>query len=119
MTSKDIEAGDVQRIGKALSSKTRWKILKMISKEKMDVSRIAEKLGQTEANISAQIKILEKSGLILSHYEPDTESFPITITLAKSLQKLLAFSRLSEHGVRKICEPSCASLTITIISDEN
>jgi len=86
----EIEGVNVQVIGKALSSKTRWAILKLVSEKEMDVSRIAENLGQTEANISAQIKILEKAGLISSHYEP------------------------GEHGVRKICKPACKKLTIQI-----
>ena len=87
----EIDGVNVQIIGKALSSKTRWAILQLLSQQKMDVSRIAESLKQTEANISAQIKILEKAGLIISHYEP------------------------GEHGVRKICEPACKSLIITLI----
>ena len=86
----DIDGVNVQKIGKALSSKTRWAILRLVSVKEMDVSRIAENLGQTEANISAQIKILEKAGLINSHYEP------------------------GEHGVRKICKPACKKLTIQI-----
>ena len=44
---------------RALSSKTRWKILKNL-KHRLDVCQTAKKLKQTEANISAQIKILEK-----------------------------------------------------------
>ena len=87
----EIDGMNVQKIGKALSSKTRWAILQLLGQQKMDVSRIAESLKQTEANISAQIKILEKAGLIISHYEP------------------------GEHGVRKICEPACKKLTISII----
>lgn len=88
----EISNGEVTKIFKALASDTRWKILKLlVNDNKMDVSRIAESLEQTEANISAQIKILEKAGLITSRYEP------------------------GEHGVRKICEPTCEKLIIKII----
>ena len=66
-------------VAKALSSKTRIQILKMTSEKDIDVSRIAALLNQTEANISAQIKILEQAGLLISRYEPGM------------------------HGVRKIC----------------
>ena len=66
-------------VAKALSSNTRIQILKMTSEKDIDVSRIASMLNQTEANISAQIKILEDAGLLLSRYEPGM------------------------HGVRKIC----------------
>lgn len=84
--------GESTKVFKALASETRWKILKLLTnKTNLDVSRIAEALKQTEANISAQIKILEKAGLIVSHYEP------------------------GEHGVRKVCEPACEKLIIKII----
>lgn len=74
-----VEGDDLSVVAKALSSETRVKILKMTSKEDIDVSRIAGRLGQTEANISAQIKILENAKLLVSRYEP------------------------GQHGVRKIC----------------
>ena len=77
-----VEDKDVPTVAKALASKTRWNILKILSQEKLDVSRIAKKLNQTEANISAQIKILENAKLIKSNYEPGL------------------------HGVRKVCEPN-------------
>ncbi|MHA1606038.1 MAG: ArsR/SmtB family transcription factor [Candidatus Freyarchaeota archaeon] len=80
----------VTRIAKALSSETRWEILKLLRNKKMDVSRIAETLKQTEANISAQIKILEKAGLIRSHYAP------------------------GQHGVKKICEPAVKRIVIVL-----
>ena len=62
----------------------------LIAGNNLDVSRIAEALKQTEANISAQIKILEKAGLITSRYEPGA------------------------HGVRKVCEPACEKLIIKL-----
>lgn len=69
----------ILKVAKALSSDTRIKILKMTAENEIDVSRIADKLNQTEANISAQIKILENAKLLVSRYEP------------------------GKHGVRKIC----------------
>ncbi|MBS7287588.1 MAG: ArsR family transcriptional regulator [Candidatus Freyarchaeota archaeon] len=83
---------NVAKIAKALSSETRWEILRLVRDRKMDVSRIAETLNQTEANISAQIKILEKAGLIRSYYAP------------------------GQHGVKKICEPAVKRVVI-VISD--
>ncbi|MHA1299823.1 MAG: ArsR/SmtB family transcription factor [Candidatus Helarchaeota archaeon] len=88
----EISNGEVTKVFKALASETRWKILKLLTNgSNLDVSRIAESLKQTEANISAQIKILEKAGLIISHYEP------------------------GEHGVRKVCEPACEKLIIRLL----
>ena len=75
----DVEGEHINLVAKALSSKTRVKILKLTSEKDIDVSRIAGMLGQTEANISAQIKILETAKLLVSRYEPGM------------------------HGVRKIC----------------
>lgn len=90
----EVEISDLEstKIFKALASDTRWKILKLLANDsKINVSRIAESLEQTEANVSAQIKILEKAGLIVSRYEP------------------------GEHGVRKVCELSCEKLIIKFI----
>ena len=68
----------IENIVKALSSETRRKILAQIKVQPMDVSNIAANLQMTEANISAQIKKLEKAGLIKCNYSS------------------------GEHGVRKI-----------------
>ncbi|MHA1396044.1 MAG: ArsR/SmtB family transcription factor [Promethearchaeota archaeon] len=77
---------DQQReILKALSSKTRWKIIELLQRFRfsdergLDISTLAKKLTQTEANISAQCKRLEEAGLININYKP------------------------GGHGVRKIC----------------
>jgi predicted transcriptional regulator len=86
-----VKEKDVTKIAKALGSKTRWNILKLLTKEKLDVSRIAKKLEQTEANVSAQVKILENAGLLKSHYEPGL------------------------HGVRKVCEPSTKSILFRLL----
>jgi len=64
-----IESDDqVEKIVKALSSRTRRKILHYIQEEPMDVSSIASNLNMTEANISAQIKKLEEADLIICDY---------------------------------------------------
>ena len=85
-----VKKEDIAKVSKALGSSTRWEILRLLKDKKQDVSRIAEILNQTEANISAQIKILERAGLIKSHYEP------------------------GEHGVRKVCELAVDKIIITI-----
>lgn len=84
-----IEDPQVFIMMKALSSKTRWKILKNL-KHRLDVCQTAKKLKQTEANISAQIKILEKANLVTPKYEA------------------------GRHGVRKFCDLNCNQLIITI-----
>ncbi len=80
----------IEQIVKALSSQTRRNILRHIQSEidGLDVSRIASKLGMTEANISAQIKKLEKAGLIKCDYSS------------------------GQHGIRKISTLKYDKLTI-------
>ena len=58
----------IEKIVKALSSRTRRQILHHIQEEPMEVSNIAASLGMTEANISAQIKKLDEAGLIECTY---------------------------------------------------
>ncbi len=60
----------ILRIGRALSSKTRLNILKHLLKGEKDVTRVAKHLGGTEANASAQIKILFEADLLECRYEP-------------------------------------------------
>lgn len=78
----------IEKIAKALSSRTRRQILNHIQEEPMDVSNIATNLKMTEANISAQIKKLEEAGLIECSYAS------------------------GDHGVRKI---SCLKFSKLII----
>ena len=67
--SISVESDDkIEKIVKALSSRTRRQILHLIQEEPMDVSNIAASLGMTEANISAQIKKLDEAGLIECTY---------------------------------------------------
>lgn len=76
-----------RKILKALISETRWDIIQILKREgEIDITGLSEILlnketgePQTEANVSAQIKILQKQGIIACHYEP------------------------GEHGVRKLC----------------
>lgn len=60
----------ILRIGRALSSGTRLKILKLLLQGEKDVTRVARHLGGTEANASAQIKILKEADLLDCRYEP-------------------------------------------------
>jgi predicted transcriptional regulator len=46
------------------------KILKLLLQGEKDVTRVARHLGGTEANASAQIKILIDAGLLSPRYEP-------------------------------------------------
>ncbi len=81
---------EISAIAKALKSETRQKILAILRREELDVSRLAKRLNQTEANISAQIQNLQKVGLVSSKYEPGA------------------------HGVRKICSVTTDRIIINL-----
>ncbi|AEM38667.1 transcriptional regulator, ArsR family [Pyrolobus fumarii 1A] len=70
----------ILRVANALSSPTRLKILKLLLRTEADVGEIAELLGQSKANASAQIRRLEEAGLVQTEYKPGS------------------------RGVRKICK---------------
>lgn len=82
---------DVIKLAKALSSETRYKIVKLLMNKKMDISTIAKKMNQTEANTSAQIKFLQEAGILQSNYEPGA------------------------HGVRKVCEVTIKKVILNIL----
>ena len=82
------------QITKAIASKTRFEILQHLANEELDISRLAERLSQTEANVSAQVKQLEVAKLVESRYEP------------------------GNHGVRKICKTRVKKISIEIAPAE-
>ncbi len=86
----ELETDELVKIAKALSSATRQKILKVLYQNPLDVSAIAKYLNQTEANVSAQIAILHKSGLVSCNYQPGS------------------------HGVRKICSLAVNKIEISL-----
>lgn len=63
---------DIIQMSKAIGSETRFEILKLLKETKQDysITALANKLQQTEANISSQVKILEKVDLITASYKP-------------------------------------------------
>ncbi len=79
------------RLAKALSSPTRYKIVKLLLDKEMDISSIAKRMKQTEANTSAQIKFLERAGVLDSRYEPGA------------------------HGVRKVCKTRVKKIILNIV----
>ncbi len=60
----------VERLASALSSPTRLQILRYLLKKEADVGEIAQIIGQSKANASAQIRKLEEAGLIKTIYRP-------------------------------------------------
>lgn len=92
--SEILELSDEEPIiglAKALSSPTRYKIVKLLLDKEMDISSIAKRMKQTEANTSAQIKFLERAGVLDSRYEPGA------------------------HGVRKVCKTRVKKIILNIV----
>ena len=88
-----LELSDEKQIiglAKALSSPTRYNIVKLLLDKEMDISSIAKRMKQTEANTSAQIKHLEKTGVLESRYEPGA------------------------HGVRKVCKTKIRRIILNV-----
>ena len=54
----------IERVASALSSPTRLQILRHLLQKEADVGEIAQMVGQSKANASAQIRRLEEAGLI-------------------------------------------------------
>jgi predicted transcriptional regulator len=66
---------DIIRTAYGLPSPTRLKIIRLLKKQAMVISEIAAKLDQTDANVSAQVKILEQAGIITAEYAQNQHGF--------------------------------------------
>ena len=55
---------------RVIGSESRYNIIKIIANEELDITRIANRVGQTEANASAHIKLMQKAGILDVKYEP-------------------------------------------------
>ncbi len=77
-------------IARAISTEANFKILRLLSKERLDVSTIAKKLGLSEPYISEEIKLLQKLQLVTVTYAP------------------------GKRGIKKICELAVGKIIIEI-----
>lgn len=60
----------IYRLCSALANPTRIKILMKLLEREADIGEIAALIGQSSANVSAQVKRLEGIGLVRSEYKP-------------------------------------------------
>ncbi|MEM1549690.1 MAG: ArsR family transcriptional regulator [Candidatus Methanomethylicia archaeon] len=65
-----VEGERIIEIASALSSKTRLEILKRVREKEIDVEELASIINQSKANTSAQLRILERAGLVKTIYKP-------------------------------------------------
>ena len=80
----------IVEIAKVLSSTTRFKIIHLLKDKEMTISDLADEIRQTQANTSAQIKMIENVGLMANKYEP------------------------GDHGVKKLCKTKISRIIIEI-----
>lgn len=83
----------------ALASETRIRILELLEEGVGSLDEISERLGQSKANISNQIKRLEDVGLVYGFYEAGRRGIKKRV---KSSFKA-AIIALSPEGLRAAC----------------
>ena len=80
---------DALQVADALTSSS-LRVLQLLSKERLDVSTIAERLKLSQPYISAQVRKLEEANLVRVSYER------------------------GKRGIRKICELAVRKIVIVI-----
>jgi predicted transcriptional regulator len=80
----------IEKIASALASLTRLRILGLIYKEEMGIEDLAEKLGQSKANISTHVKRLEEANIVRPIYLP------------------------GQRGIKKIARPTVKEIRILL-----
>jgi predicted transcriptional regulator len=91
LASRDmvVSGENALKVAEALTA-TSLRMLQLLSRERLDVSTTAKKLGLSEAYISEQVRMLEELKLINVNYER------------------------GRRGVRKVCEAAVDQITILI-----
>ena len=84
-----VEGQDALKVADALTS-TSFRILQLLTKKRLDVSTIAERLGLSEPYMSDQVRLLEELKIIRVSYEK------------------------GKRGIRKLCELVVKKITIII-----
>jgi len=84
-----VEGQDALKVADALTS-TSFRILQLLTKKRLDVSTIAERLGLSEPYMSDQVRLLEELKIIKVSYEK------------------------GKRGIRKLCELAVKKITIII-----
>ncbi|MCC6015763.1 MAG: helix-turn-helix domain-containing protein [Desulfurococcaceae archaeon] len=80
----------IEKVASALASLTRLRILGLIYKEEMGIEDLAEKLGQSKANISTHVKRLEEANIVRPIYLP------------------------GQRGIKKIARPTVKEIRILL-----
>jgi predicted transcriptional regulator len=81
---------EIVRVGRSVSTDTRLRILRLLLQDERSITEIAQAIGATEANASAQVKVLLESGLLECRYEP------------------------GKHGLKKLCRTRVKQIIIDL-----
>ena len=84
-----VEGEEAVKVVDALTS-TSFRILQLLSEERLDISTIAQRLNLSQAYISVQIAQIEEARLIKVNYER------------------------GKRGIRKVCELAVGKISIVI-----
>lgn len=84
-----VSGEDALQVADALNS-TSLRVLQLLSKERLDISTIAERLDLSQPYVSEQVRKLQKTSLIRVNYES------------------------GKRGIRKICELAVKKIIIEI-----
>ncbi len=77
----EVDQEDVVKVASAISSPTRFEILKYIQLKEADLGEISALIKQSKANASAQVRILEKADLVKVIYKPGQRGVKKTCAL--------------------------------------
>ena len=90
-----VSGDDVPRVASALGSRVRLKILGIIcASGRADMDMLAREIGKSKANISTQVRILERAGLIRVTYAP------------------------SRRGVKKYCLSDVREVRLVVLEED-
>jgi len=65
-----VKGAEIAKVAAALASDTRVRILSFVKQKEADIGEIADLIKQSKANASAQVRILERAGLLKTVYKP-------------------------------------------------
>ncbi len=86
----------IAKVAQALGSETRTRIIELLAEKPEGLDEIAEKLGQSKANISSQIRRLEEIGIVAPTYQPGTRGIRKLVEL-RIRAVVFVLSREEEH----------------------
>lgn len=90
----ELHGEEALRMAEAIASETRFKILQVLSTERLDVSTIAKRLQVSEAYASGEITLLENLGIIKASYER------------------------GKRGIRKVCQLVIGRIVINLEQEQ-